>query len=242
MVDTWSVSALDRTGHEQPPVPAQRTRPGSRTVIEPPAHPPVSSQAGALDRAWLRTLQRSAGNHAVAGMLGARPAVQRESPVAPAPAPAEPGTATPAGGSREPTKQERDEWGSYFDGADFRMVRDPVGGFNCFAWAVGVTDRMITSDTLMRSGYRADLDGWTKYLADTYKFAVVGDGLDPAADLILYGSPTTIWHAARRADAPVDRLTFTSKLGDGKTPVILHAPGDIQGRSYGQAQRSFRRG
>ncbi len=200
-------------------------------MIDPPVHPPVSSGAGVLGRAWLRTLQRSAGNHAVAGMLGARPAVQRETP-----------TPAPGAGSREPTKQERDEWGAYFDGADFRMVRDPVGGFNCFAWAVGVTDRMITSDTLMQKGYRADLDGWTKYLADAYTLAPIGDGLDPAADLILYGSPTAIWHAARKAETPFDRLTFTSKLGDGKTPVILHAPGDIQGSSYGQARRSFRRG
>jgi hypothetical protein len=190
----------------------------------------------------ITTVQRLAGNHAVTGMLGADPAVQRQSPGALPPAAGGAATQAPIEGSREPTKQERAEWGAYFNDAVFRMVRAPEVGYNCFAWAVGLTDRMITSDTLMQAGYGPDLDGWTKYLADQHRFTPTGEGLDPSADLILYGhTPTAIWHAARKADAPFDRLTFSSKLGDGRSPVILHAPGDVQGSSYGTAQRSFRR-
>ncbi len=50
-------------------------------------------------------------------------------------------------------------------------------------------------------------------------------------------------HAARKADTPYGRLTFTSKLGArNKSPVILHAPADLEGGGYGHALRSFWRG
>ena len=208
-------------------------------------HPLQATRDGraAVTGRWLATLQRLAGNDAVAGLLRPRSSVQRDAPIGESPiAGGGAGADTAVESSREPTKQERAEWGAYFDDADFRIVRPPEVGYNCFAWAVGAIDRMLTSDTLMQANYTPDLDGWSKYLADKYRFAPTGDGLDASADLILYGqTPTSIWHAARKADAPFGRLTFSSKLGDGRSPVILHAPADIQGRNYGAAQRSFRR-
>jgi hypothetical protein len=202
-------------------------------------------------RRWVGSVQRLAGNHAVADVLGRAARVQRD-PVPgaePAPAtaaaPASPGPTgdAPVGSSREPTAQERDKWGAWFPDMDFRIVRPAESGYNCYAWAVGLTDRIISADTLMQSNYQATVEGWTKYLSDHHRFIPTKDGLDPGADLILYGDlPTMIYHAARKADVPFGRLTFSSKLGDGESPVILHDPADIQGRAYGMAQRSFKRG
>ena len=201
--------------------------------------------AVALTGRLVQSVQRLAGNRAAVEMLGSPPVVQREPAPGAEPAPPTvdgPGSKPPEESSREPTKQERDEWGSWFDGAEFRMIRPPENGYNCFSWALGFTDRFITNDTLLQARLTADLDGWTRYLADNHRLTPTKDGLDPAADLILYGNSTTaIGHAARKAVAPVDKMTFSSKLGDGRTPVILHAPEAIQGRSYGAAQRSFRR-
>ena len=209
------------------------------------------AHSGTATRQWIGSVQRLAGNQAVAGLLGGATGVQRDPvPVAePAPpAAGGPGVATPesAGGapegSREPSSQERDTWGAWFPDMDFRIVRPAERGYNCYAWAVGLTDRIISSSTLMQANYQANVDGWTKYLADNHRFTPTGEGLDPNADLILYGDlPTMIYHAARKADAPFGRFTFSSKLGDGESPVILHDPADIQGHAYGKAQRSFKR-
>lgn len=200
---------------------------------------------------WIGSVQRLAGNHAVAELLDRTAGVQRDPAPVSIPAPSTPGAppATPGStvdasieGSREPTPQERDKWGAWFPDMDFRIVRPAEVGYNCYAWAVGLTDRIISASTLMQANYQANVDGWTKYLADHYRFTPTRDGLDPNADLILYGDlPTMIYHAARRADTPFGRFTFSSKLGDGESPVILHDPADIQGKAYGMAQRSFRR-
>ncbi len=203
------------------------------------AHP----EAGA--GRWVGSVQRSAGNQAVVELLGR--AVQRDPVPAAESAPPSAGgpVAGPAGDapSREPTAQERDKWGAWFPDMEFRIVRPAESGYNCYAWAVGLTDRIISADTLMQANYQTNVDGWTRYLADHHRLTPTRDGLDPTADLILYGDlPTMIYHAARRADVPFGRLTFSSKLGDGESPVILHDPADIQGRAYGAAQRSFKRG
>ncbi|HEY7816349.1 MAG TPA: hypothetical protein VIC62_24095, partial [Nakamurella sp.] len=102
---------------------------------------------------WVGIVQRLAGNHAVAGLLRPEPVVQRESPVGESPAAVASGKDTPVESSREPTKQERAEWGAYFDDAEFRIVRPAEVGYNCFAWAVRSTDGMLTSDTLMQAKY-----------------------------------------------------------------------------------------
>jgi hypothetical protein len=176
------------------------------------------------------------GNLAATKWLSGQQVLQRADPSAAG----APGVQAPVDTSREPSKQERDEWGSYFPDVDFRILRPPEVGYNCFAWAVGLTTKLITSDTLLQANYTADLVGWTKYLTAEHGFARSSDGLDGSADLILYGeSSATIWHAARKADVAYGQMTFSSKLGDGRSPVILHAPADIQGKHYGKAQRSF---
>jgi hypothetical protein len=195
-----------------------------------------SAVGGATAGGWVSELQRQVGNVAVTEWLRGGQFLQR---VDPAGADA-PSVEAPVDTSREPTKQERDEWGSYFPDTDFRIFRPPEVGYNCFAWAVGLTTKSITSDTLMQANYTADLAGWTKYLAAEHGFGRSSDGLDDSAALILYGeTPTKIWHAARKADVAYRHMTFTSKLGDGRSPVILHAPAGIQGKQYGKAQRSF---
>jgi hypothetical protein len=195
-----------------------------------------------LGKRWVRTAQRRAGNRAVADMLTNRQVLQRADDPAPGAAPPAP---APPGAGREPTSSERKQWGDYFPDAEFRILRPPEDGYNCFAWAVGSTAGLLTYQMLAQAGFGHDLDGWTGYLAAVHGFGRNADGLDEGADLILYGEgPKTVWHAARRADVPFGRLTFSSKLGGGtvKTPVILHAPADIQGMHYGKALRSFWRG
>jgi len=197
---------------------------------------PPGAVGHALPDGWLNGLQRQVGNRAVTQWLRGQQVAQRaDTAVADAP-----GIEAPVDTSREPNKQERDEWGSYFPDIEFRILRPPEVGYNCFAWAVGSTTKMITSNTLMQANYTADLTGWTNYLAAEHGFGRSSDGLDESAGLVLYGdSPSTIWHAARKADVAHRRMTFSSKLGDGRSPVILHAPADIQGKHYGKAQRSF---
>ena len=205
---------------------------------------------------WVSSVQRLAGNRAVARALRDRPHLQRAEPGPPGTAPtvtpptgtgpgeAGPVEAGPATG-REPTRQERAEWGDYFPDVEFRILRPPEDGYNCFAWALRSTSGLVTYETLRQAGYNHDLDGWTRFLAAAHGFGRSTDGLDPDAALVLYGdSPQSILHAARRADVPYDRLTFSSKLGGGttKTPVILHAPADLQGMHYGKALRSFSTG
>lgn len=124
------------------------------------------------------------------------------------------------------------------------VLRPADDGYNCFVWAVGSTSFILTYAMVEPSGSSSTLDKWTTYLATHYGFARSADGLDPNPDLILYGdSPTQVLHAARRADEPYGELTFSSKIGGGvdATPVILHAPADIQSNLYGHALRSFRR-
>jgi hypothetical protein len=182
-------------------------------------------------------LQRLAGNRAVAAALGHRPLVQRDEPAM-----------APAGvGSREPNSYELADWSGVVSSQPFRIVRAAEDGYNCFAWALGSTSQLITNETLEKAGYEPNLAGWTGYVAELHGFGRHADGLDASADLILYGdSPTTmtIWHAARKADEPFGSLTFSSKIGGGygKTPVILHAPADVQSNLYGIALRSFWRG
>ena len=210
---------------------------GAAGRIEPATRWPL------LGERWVGGAQRLAGNRAVADLLTNRfEVLQRADDPAPAAAPP---AAAPPGTGREPTKQERQEWGDYFPDVEFRILRPPEDGYNCFAWAVGSTAGLLTYQMLEQAGFGHDLDGWTGYLAAVHGFGHSADGLDEGADLILYGEGTqTILHAARRADVPFDRLTFSSKLGGGttKTPVILHAPADVQGMHYGKALRSFRRG
>ena len=193
---------------------------------------------------WVRSVQRLAGNRAVVAALLS---IQRQEPP-PTPTPAPPaGGVTADGPGRVPDKQEQGDWDDAFpdqDMAEFRIVVERAHGYNCFAWAVGVTTMDITSQTLFEAGYGATLDGWTKYLAERHGFGRFADGLDPSADIILYGnSVTQVLHAARKADTPYGRLTFTSKPGaQNHSPVILHAPGDLEGGGYGRALRSFWRG
>lgn len=193
---------------------------------------------------WVRTLQRLAGNRAVVAAL---PAIQREEP-APAPGAAPPTTGVaPDGPGRVPDREEQGDYDDAFpdqDMATFRILVEPAHGYNCFAWAVGVTTMEITSQTLYEANYGSNLDGWTKYLLERHGFGRHADGLDATADVILYGgSPIQVLHAARKADTPYGRLTFTSKLGgQNESPVILHAPDDLEGGGYGRALRSFWRG
>jgi hypothetical protein len=223
-----------RTGRDK----LRRDAGSPRSATDNPVFPgvPTGVVGRALADGWFSGLQRQAGNLAVTEWLRGRQALQRADPaVADAPR-----VDAPVDTSREPSKQERDEWGSYFPDTEFRILRPSEVGYNCFAWAVGLTTKLITSDTLMQANYTADLTGWTKYLAAEHGFRRSSDGLDGSADLILYGeTPATIWHAARKADVAYRQMTFSSKLGDGRSPVILHAPADIQGKQYGKAQRSF---
>jgi len=184
---------------------------------------------------WLRSIQRLAGNRATSALLRER-AVQRAEPAAP------PTPASSAGHGREPTPSEHNDWDGVVPDRPWRVLRPAEDGYNCFAWAVGETSFILTYAMVEPSGSSPTLDGWTTYLATHYGFARSADGLDPGADLILYGdSPTQILHAARRADEPYGELTFSSKIGGGvaATPVILHAPADIQSNLYGHALRSF---
>lgn len=206
---------------------------------------PMIIPAPSVTRAdWLSTLQRLVGNRAVAAELG-RLAVQRDEP---APATAASGVSTvPSGGGpgREPTPEERVKWVfSLPNLTDFRVVVEPSYAFNCFAWAVGETSREITSESIFAFGHQATLDGWTNYLTAQRGFSRHADGLDPSADLILYGAgPTQVLHAARKADESMPPLTFTSKLGGRVlTPVVLHEPAAVAGGEYGEALRSFWRG
>ncbi len=148
---------------------------------------------------------------------------------------------TPPG--REPTREERESYGGLFPNlTEFRVLRGPDDGYNCFAWAVGDDSRIITSDTIWgEGGYSSNLDGWTNYLRDKHGFGKYVDRPNKNADLVLFGeSEQMIYHAARKAEQPFERMTFSSKLGDGgKTPVILHALLDLEGKAYGKALRSF---
>lgn len=183
----------------------------------------------------VRSLQRSAGNRAAVAALTS---LQRQEPAVP------PASDMDGPGRLPKNRDELDTWGAAFPDAataTFRIVVEPTAGYNCFAWAVGETTREITYQMLDEAGYGHNLDGWTKYLAERHGLGRFADGLDATADVILYGeSPTQVWHAARRADVPYGSLTFTSKLGgQSKSPVILHAPGDMEGGAYGHALRSF---
>ncbi len=124
---------------------------------------------------------------------------------------------------------------------EYWIQREPTYGFNCFAWAVGIESRSITTDTIMGLNYSTNLNGWSRYLIREHGFKRHIDGGDVTADLVLFGAGEgAIWHAAKKAEQPFGRMTFSSKLGDGgKTPVILHALLDIEGPAYGKALRSF---
>jgi hypothetical protein len=209
-------------------IPTKRPSPAPTEAEQAIPRPlPITVSAAAL-----RTIQRLAGNRAVADALLA---LQREAPAQ-----------TGAAPGRIPNAEEQDRWDDAFpEDASFRIVVEPTYGYNCFAWAVGDTSRDITSDTIFfAGGYAPTLDGWTRYLIERQGFARFADGLDVTADLILYGAgPTQVQHAARKAEQPAESLTFTSKLGgQNKSPVILHDPAAMNGGPYGHVLRSFWRG
>ncbi len=178
---------------------------------------------------WIRAVQRLAGNQAVVTALG-RLSVQRAKP-AEGPMP-----------GRLPSAQEQNDWDDPLPRLKrFLVLREPASGYNCFAWAVGITSSDLTFAMLEAAGYGNDVDGFTKFFAEQHGFGRSKKGLHEDADLILYGdSETQVLHAARRADEPYEELTFTSKLGgQNKSPVIQHAPAQLQGGSYGRALQSF---
>ncbi len=141
----------------------------------------VSAVPAEVRATWLADAQRLAGNRAV---LAGLPTIQRDEPAAaPVTAPA-PG-ATQDGPGRVPTREEQGDWDDAFpdqDMATFRILVEPAHGYNCFAWAVGITTMDITSETLGQAGYGSNLDGWTKYLTERHGFGRYADGLDPSAD------------------------------------------------------------
>lgn len=142
---------------------------------------------------------------------------------------------------REPNRNEVREWGDYFPNlTKFMIVREPDGSYNCFAWAVGIDTREILYKDVKESG-SPNLEDWTTYLAKEHGFGKHADGADESADLVLFGeSETQIYHAARKAEQPVGKMTFSSKLGSrSKTPVILHALRELEGAAYGKVLRSF---
>lgn len=216
--------------------------PGRRSGTRTEPDSPGTISGPAVQRAdWIVAVQRLAGNRAVAAELG-RLAVQRDEP-APVARPVP--LSSPDGPGRPPNKSEFNDHAGVVPDKPWRVLRAAEDGYNCYAWAVGSTSTLITDAMVEPSGNSPTLDSWTKYLATNYGFTRSADGLDPSADLILYGDgPTQILHAARRADAPYRELTFSSKLGGGvdQTPVILHAPADLATNLYGRPLRSFWRG
>ena len=179
------------------------------------------------------------------GQPGPGPIVQRQDdPRAPGESPALQDHAPPG---RAPTPAEEDEIRAPFPRLrEFRILREREGHYNCFAWALGDDSRLITSDTIWQEGgYQPGLDGWTSYLRDRHGLGRFADGADESADVVLFGQQedpiATPEHAARKADVPFGRLTFSSKLGGGysKMPVIQHALRDLEGGGYGTVLRSF---
>ena len=194
---------------------------------------PLTAPAAAP--AWVAAVQRAAGNRAVAGALAQR----IEPAAAPAPAPA---TSAEGAPGREPRPDEITALRALLpDLTNFRILREPAGYYNCFAWAVGIDSRIIGSRT--NEGYNNDsVENWTDFLRKAHGFGRFADGFDPGADLLLFGeTPGWIQHAARKAEVPYGALTFSSKLGGGNTesPVIQHAPHEVEGKQYGRIIRSL---
>jgi hypothetical protein len=196
---------------------------------------PAGPLTAAADPAWVAAVQRAAGNRAVAEALAQR----IEPAAAPAPAPATSAEGTPG---RVPRPDEVDHLlGVLPDLTEFRILRENSTQYNCFAWAIG-DDTSIVGSRSQSGLYKDDhVDSWTDWLRKSHGFGRFVDGFDPAADLLLYGSAGWIEHAARKAEVPYGRLTFSSKLGGGNTasPVIQHDPHEIEGKQYGRIVRSL---
>lgn len=192
--------------------------------------------------------ERNVTHRQEAGVAGriiqtTQPMVQRsEDPESPSEALPSPSQSPPG---RAPKPNEFAELGvteyNFPKLTEYWILREPTYGFNCFAWAVGIESRSITTNTIMGLNYSTNLDGWSRYLKREHGFKRHVDGGDVTADLVLFGEGEgAIWHAAKKAEQSFGRMTFSSKLGDGgKTPVILHALLDIEGPTYGKALRSF---
>ncbi|MDJ0854790.1 MAG: DUF4157 domain-containing protein [Desulfobacterales bacterium] len=176
-------------------------------------------------------------------MQATKPMIQRsENPDAPHEALSTPDESAPG---RAPKPNELSDIGvhdhNFPNLTAYRILVERTYGFNCFAWAVGIDDRIITSRTISELKYSTNLEGWTRYLMDHHGFARYANGGDTSADLVLFGEQEgAVGHAARKAAQPYGRMTFSSKLGErSKTPVILHALSDLEGGTYGNALRSF---
>lgn len=124
-------------------------------------------------KVWRGTV---AGNRAAIVALSS---IQREEPT---PAPSS-GVDTDGPGRLPQSGDDTAAWGGAFrapDTATYRIIVEPTYGYNCFAWAVGVTTRDITSDTIWGVGkYEPNLDGWTKYLVEHHGFGRSTEGLNP---------------------------------------------------------------
>lgn len=230
--------------HQEPTPPEPERR---RTEAMSPI--PAVIRPG-MTRSWVTAVQRAAGNRAVAAALVQRAAPE---PVPAGPAGAVPGQAEPATGTggpepgapgREPRPDEVEYLRGLLPGlTEFRILREPAGHYNCFAWAIGIDDRIVGSRA--GDGYSNDsVENWTDWLRNEHGFGRFFDGIDTSADLLLFGTPEWIQHAARKAESPYGTLTFSSKLGGGwmLSPVIQHAPWDLEGNQYGRIVRSLWRG
>ena len=162
----------DRHEEETRPRAQPPRRGGARPTAPTPAGP---LPAAATPHAWVTAVQRTAGNRAATGALAGLVPVQRVDP-APAPAP----TSSPEGApGREPRPDEVTELRALLPGlTEFRILREPAGYYNCFAWAVGIDSGFVGSRS--GDGYKDDsVESWTDWLKKTHGFTRSVDGFDP---------------------------------------------------------------
>ncbi|MBI4349421.1 MAG: hypothetical protein HY553_21470 [Elusimicrobia bacterium] len=136
---------------------------------------------------------------------------------------------------RAPTAEERAALEEWFPAlarpGDWRVTAETDPAYNCFAWAVGVTDRRLHAD----GDYLEQFDEF--FLA--YGLAPLGPGESlELAEVAAYAIGGVITHAARRASGGL----WESKIGiEWPSPRILHRLDELEGDNYGRIARFYRR-
>ncbi len=115
------------------------------------------------------------------------------------------------------------------------------GAYNCFAWALGITDRHVKGFPDVNPNGGPSLEDWDRYMAGQ-GYGSVTAGMNTGADILLYSTGDLPEHAARKSDLPLPAggAVFTSKLGPGQ--LIAHTPTGLEGGSYGSVIRSYSAG
>lgn len=137
-------------------------------------------------------------------------------------------------GGRSPTARETTTLEGVFPRlvrGDYCITGEADPSYNCYAWSIGITRRVVEREIDPNADRSVSNDEADYFYCRHNKIPVIGSVV---AEVLTYGSPNNIQHAARRSRYFCDgTIMYESKLGYGNTQRIAHKADQLEGGVYG---------